>query len=248
MIKAVIFDLDGTLVQTERLKARSYARAVADLCPRSLSEDLVIEAYKDLVGVSRQVMAQSLVDRFDLEGNLSEAMDRSGVGTPWQAFVQLRMGHYREMLSDPETLLQFTCPYAMGLLTTTRERGLLTGLATMSHCPEAMRVMDILGIRDLFDFVATVDDVATPKPDPEIYLLVASELGQAPSECLVIEDSASGVQAATAAKMHCIVVTTGYTRKGVHDQSLLPNRWILDDARALGTAAEAMLKEQGAGD
>ena len=53
MIQAVIFDLDGTLVETERLKALSYARAAVELCLYTLTEAEVIEAFKDVVGLSR---------------------------------------------------------------------------------------------------------------------------------------------------------------------------------------------------
>ena len=57
MIKAMIFDLDGTLVQTERLKALSYARAAMELCPYSLSEADAVAAFKDFVGLSRHEVA-----------------------------------------------------------------------------------------------------------------------------------------------------------------------------------------------
>ena len=57
MIRLVIFDLDGTLVQTERLKAMSYARAAVELCPYQVSEEEVIEAYKDVVGLRRREVA-----------------------------------------------------------------------------------------------------------------------------------------------------------------------------------------------
>ena len=53
MIQAMIFDLDGTLVQTERLKALSYARAAVELCPHDIREIDVVEAFKDVVGLSR---------------------------------------------------------------------------------------------------------------------------------------------------------------------------------------------------
>jgi len=50
----MIFDLDGTLVQTERLKALSYARAAVELCPHAISEAEVVEAFKDVVGLPRR--------------------------------------------------------------------------------------------------------------------------------------------------------------------------------------------------
>ena len=66
MICAFVFDLDGTLVETEQLKALSYARAATELRP-ALHEDEVVEAFKDLVGLSRQEVAVGLMKRFGLE-------------------------------------------------------------------------------------------------------------------------------------------------------------------------------------
>ena len=59
----------------------------------------------------------------------------------------------------------------------------------MQECPQVRRVLQILQLTDAFDFVASRDDVERGKPDPEIYLLVANELGVSPRSCLVIEDS-----------------------------------------------------------
>ena len=70
----MIFDLDGTLVQTEKLKAQSYARAAIELCPRVIKEFEVIEAFKDVVGLSRRDVATALLDRFDLSDNVEKRM------------------------------------------------------------------------------------------------------------------------------------------------------------------------------
>ncbi len=94
-----------------------------------------------------------------------------------------------------------------------------------------------------FDFIATVDDVDNGKPDPEIYTLVAKKLNVSPAECLVIEDSPSGVKAALAAGMGCIVVTTDFTRKGVHESGLLPDRWIIESPPELQAIAERFIAE-----
>ena len=82
---------------------------------------------------------------------------------------------------------------------------------------------------DVFDFVASRDDVENGKPDPEIYLLVADQLGIPPSQCLVIEDSPSGVRASLAAGMACIAVSTPFTKQALHAAGILDNRWIVDD-------------------
>ena len=72
MIRAMIFDLDGTLVQTERLKALSYARAVVELCPHETSEEAVVEAFKEVVGLPRREVAVALMERFGLEDALDQ--------------------------------------------------------------------------------------------------------------------------------------------------------------------------------
>ena len=63
----MIFDLDGTLVQTEKLKAVPYDRGAAELCLYQVSTDEVIEAFKQVVGRSRKEVVESLIDRYDLE-------------------------------------------------------------------------------------------------------------------------------------------------------------------------------------
>ena len=98
MIEAVIFDLDGTLVQTEKLKAISYARAVTDLCPHDVKEEQVIEAFREVVGLPRREVAQALVAKFDLTARASERMKEFGVSAAWQAFIQVRLQHYERML------------------------------------------------------------------------------------------------------------------------------------------------------
>ncbi len=82
MIKAMIFDLDGTLVQTEKLKALSYARAAVALCSSKITENEVIEAFKDVVGLSRREVALALVKRFDLEDTARMRMAEFQVDTP----------------------------------------------------------------------------------------------------------------------------------------------------------------------
>src|SRR3712207_1717003 len=81
VISAVIFDLDGTLVETEELKALSYARAAVELRP-DLDEKEVVEAFKDFVGLSRHEVAVGLMQRFGLEEAARGRMAEFGVGTP----------------------------------------------------------------------------------------------------------------------------------------------------------------------
>ena len=245
MIRAMIFDLDGTLVQTERLKALSYARAAVELCPHDLSEAEVVEAFKDVVGLSRQEVALALVSRFELEGVAGARMAEFGVSAPWQAFVQVRLRIYEEMLADPEVLRSNQWPHNVALLRQARQSGCRTALATMSRCDQAQRVLEILDFADAFDFVATRDDVEHGKPDPEIYLLAARELGVPPAKCLVIEDSPTGVRAALAAGMSVVAVSTPFTRRRLHEAALLPPGHIVDDPTMLPDVVEHVIAHPG---
>ena len=243
-IRAMIFDLDGTLVRTERLKALSYVNAALELCPNQITEADVLEAFRDVVGRSRREVAKSLVARFDLEAAASERMADFGVTAPWQAFVQVRLQHYQAMLADPQVLRDNQWLHNRALLEQAKRANCKVALATMSVCSQTQRVLEILELTEAFDFVASRDDVEHGKPDPEIYKLVAAELEVDPGNCLVIEDSLAGVKAAHAAGMWCIAVTTSFTRKSVHAAQILEERWIVDDPAVLPNVVRQMIAER----
>jgi beta-phosphoglucomutase len=243
MIRAMIFDLDGTLVQTEKLKAMSYAKAVVDLCSQEIQEAEVIDAFKEVVGLSRKEVAERLISRFALEESLRRRMDEFGVDTPWQAFIQVRLHYYEELLADPDILRKNQWPHNIALLQEARKANCLLGLATMSYCAQVQRVLNILELEKTFDFVASRDDVEHGKPDPEIYNLVSSVLSVPAEECLVIEDSPSGVKAALAAGMWVIAVTTPFTRDAFRKNHLLDQRWVVDDPDTLPQVLHDLMVE-----
>ncbi len=242
MIQAVIFDLDGTLVRSRRLRAQSYALAAAELGQGTISEPEVAEAYREVAGSSRQQVAQFLLERFGLENAARNRMDAYGVNTAWQAFVQIRMRLYATMLDDPLLIVKHRCPYGLDLVIWAREAHYKTGLTTSNYCRQAHRVLQVLDITDEFDFIATSDDVNHGKPDPEIYRLMAHELGILPEAGLVIEDSVAGVQAALAAGMGCVAATSEFTAAGMHASGLLPARWIVEDRTALKSVVKRYVK------
>jgi beta-phosphoglucomutase-like phosphatase (HAD superfamily) len=96
-----------------------------------------------------------------------------------------------------------------------------------------MQVLGILDIVDEFDVIATREDVEHGKPDPEMHLLVARELGIEPEECLAIEDSPVGTRAALAAGARAIAVTTDLTRQKFRDSDVLDRSHVVDDPRDL---------------
>lgn len=248
MIRAMIFDLDGTLVKTERLKALSYARAAVLLCPDEEREIDVVEGFKDVVGLSRREVATALVERFSLTKKAEERMAEFGVDTPWQAYVQVRLKIYAQMLADPEVIRSNQWSHTMALLATAQQANCKVALATMSYCEQAQRVLDILELSDAFDFVASRDDVEKGKPDPEMYLMVANELGIFPTDCLVIEDSPTGVKAALDAGMHVVAVSTPFTQKRLHESNLLPAAHIVDDPDELPAVVAHVVEHINRGD
>jgi beta-phosphoglucomutase-like phosphatase (HAD superfamily) len=244
MIRAFVFDLDGTLVETEELKALSYARAAAEL-RLELDEGAVTEAFKDLVGLSRQEVAVGLMRRFGLEDAARARIAEFGVDTPWQAYVRIRLGIYEEMLGDPKLIHERRYPHNIALLYDVKREGYPTALATQSHHEQASRVLDILGLVEEFDVVVTRDDVEHGKPDPEMHLLAARELGVRPEECLAIEDSPAGVKAALAAGTEIVAVTTELTRQKFRDTDLLDRCHVVDDPRALPEVVRRLVRARG---
>lgn len=240
-IRAVIFDLDGTLVQTEQFKFDSFSRAVRELGPQELDETELMEAYKQLVGLPRKQVALGLLQRFGLAGRAQARAAEFGVSAGWEVVIKIRHLRYSQLLADANALRAQACPQAITLVAEVHRLGCKTGLATMSTRQELVHVLQALDLAAAFDSCACQDDIVNGKPDPEIYLRVAGELNTPPQECLVIEDSASGIQAALAAGMRCIAVPTAFTHQTVHSARLLDERWIVDDPQALSQVVRQLI-------
>ncbi|HKX17069.1 MAG TPA: HAD family phosphatase [bacterium] len=245
MIHAFVFDLDGTLAETERLKALSYAAAARELRP-DLTDEQVVDAFREFVGQTRDDMARNLTTRLGLDEAARARMAEFGVTQPWQVLSAMRVRRYQAMLAEPEILRRERYPHNIDLLHWARDQGYRTALCSMSHRDEVQKVLAALDLSECFDTIASVDDVAHPKPDPEIDLLVARRLGLAPAECLVIEDSPPGVGAAIAAGMPAIAVTTQLTREKFRDGALLDRRWVVDDPTRLMAVVRERLEAAAA--
>ena len=83
MIQAVMFDLDGTLVQTEKMKALSYASAVQHLRGLPEPDSRAVEAYREVVGASRDTASKHIMENLDLGADLSPLMGEYGASEPW---------------------------------------------------------------------------------------------------------------------------------------------------------------------
>ena len=144
MIKAMMFDLDGTLVQSEKLKALSYAMAVQRLRGLSAPEPQAIEAYRDIVGASREVASRHIVDKLALDADLRPHMGAYDASEPWEVLTAMRKSIYDDMVADPQVLRDNRWPHTVALLLLAREMGCRTALATMSYRQEALHVLRAL--------------------------------------------------------------------------------------------------------
>ena len=240
---AAIFDLDGTLVQTEALKARSYARAAVELRPNAVAAQDIIVAYNDMVGRSREEVAAALLARFGLEPYAERRMRELGASTPLDAYMALRLRVYEAMITNGELIREQEYPWSTALLREVKRAGYPVGIATMSHRKHAALVLERLGLDGEFDVLVTREDVKDPKPSPEIYLLTAERLGAGPRDCFVLEDSVPGIRAANAAGMTCVAITNDLTRAAVRAADLLPSARIVDEPARLAGVAHTVLRD-----
>jgi beta-phosphoglucomutase len=240
---ATIFDLDGTLVQTEALKAQSYARAAVELRADSIAAQEIIAAYDEMVGHSREEVAAALLARFGLEPYAERRMRELGASTPLDAYMALRLRIYEAMIADERLIREQEYPWSTTLLREVRRAGHPVGIATMSHRKHALLVLEQLELTDEVNALVTREDVRDAKPSPEIYLLVAERLAAEPRDCFVLEDSVPGIQAANAAGTCCVAITNDMTRDAVHAAAVLPAARVVDDPARLGAVARAVLED-----
>ena len=208
MLDLLALDLDGTLADTEPLKAVSYGWAAHRLRP-DLDPAEVEAAYPAFVGRSRTEIARALTDRFGLA---AAAAERDGTVEPWESYVALRLERYRAMLADGDLVRSRACAEAVALARGARGVAARTALVTTSDRRNADAVLAALGLAGAFDTVVTADDVGRTKPDPEGYRLALSRTGAAPAGALAVEDSPVGVRGALAAGLAVLAVPTALTR------------------------------------
>ena len=181
MIRGFIFDLDGTLVQSEKLKAQSFAIAVQQVLGLTEPDARAVDAYREVVGASREVAARHIVEPLDLSQHLTPLMGQNEAEEPWQVLAKMRVSIYNDTVADPQVLRDNRWPHTIELLRLVSESGCRTALATMSYKQEALHVLRALDLEAYLDVVLTREDVERPKPDPEIYLLAAQRLEADPT-------------------------------------------------------------------
>ena len=191
--RAVVFDLDGLIVETEQPIYDSYQTILAEF-----GLPLPIAVWEDVIGRGGVGSRDPLCDY--LEASLGKPVDRDALRERARAMHRERS----QTLPTREGVREH--------IQEAREAGLRLGVASSSSRRWVGGHLERLGILPVFSSVKTSDDVANVKPDPELYLSVTRALGARPDETLAIEDSAHGVTAAKAAGLYCVAVPNPITR------------------------------------
>jgi len=186
-IRGVLFDLDGTLADTEPLQWEAYRRALAPYG----------------VDVGRDEYRRNWIA---VDGGAEYACRTYGLPCD-AATLRVRKGReYRALIADGVA----PRPGARAVLARLR-RDYRLAVATHTVRPEADVVLDHLGLRDLLDVVVTREDYEAAKPAPDAYRAAARALGLDPAECVVVEDTWRGVQAGVAAGCAVLAVPNELT-------------------------------------
>lgn len=189
-ITALIFDMDGLLVDSEDLAAEALGTFLARH-GRDIQQGTMEQTLGRRLPEAISIVAKSYALDGDLETLTSE-------------YEHLRMeairGRVTPMLGAREILLW------------AQTAGLKTALATSSQRSQSMESLTHAGLAGLFDVEVTGESVVRGKPDPQMFLLAAELLGETPSACVVFEDAPAGLQAAAAAGMRVIWVPNARTR------------------------------------
>lgn len=199
IVKAVIFDWDGTLADTTQAILQSFQKVLREAgCV--VSDDFI----ERLIGIGTK---KTILEAF------RECQMRLDVST----LDKLAKEKIETQASLTDLVALFD---GVAELLEALHGRVKIALATMSHRKVVEKLLSEKKLRQYFDVVVSADEIVNPKPDPEVFLASAAELGVAPEECVVVEDSLFGVRAAKAAKMKCIAVSSGaYSRKELLEEN-----------------------------
>lgn len=220
-IYGFLFDLDGTLVQSEVLYQRA-TQALLDPHGRSLDELTPLERSR-------------IPGRSALQ-NLTFYCERFALPEPPQVLVDRRMDQVCRMVEDEGVML---IPGAREILESLRFNAYPCALASSSPRRYVNRVLRVTGLAEFFDVVKTGDDVSAFKPDPEIFVAAARDLGLPPERCLVMEDAHSGILAGKAAGMKVLAVESEHT---LPEQRELADRRVRDYCGLVAKDLVAMIQ------
>jgi HAD superfamily hydrolase (TIGR01509 family) len=178
---AVLFDVDGTLVDTNYLHSLAWSRAF-----REVGEWAPMNAIHRLIGMGGDQLVRRLLGHENAEA------------------AAARPRHYKELMGDVRAF-----PQAAALLRQLHQQGLVVVLATSAPADELDRLRTILDADDVIDGQTTSDDIDESKPSPEVFETAMARFSIDPRRALAVGDSVWDVRAARAAGIGCVTVESG---------------------------------------
>lgn len=195
MLKAVLFDMDGVIIDSEPQHARAAVLAL-----QKYNVNISIDYAYQFIGTTTYHMCKKMIEDFSIEATPEELL---------QANEEMK-----DYLSQTEGYVAI--PYIVDLMKNLQSHGVKMMIASSSSGKSIMDVMQFLKIDDILNGYISGTTVAHPKPAPDVFLAAAEQLGVDPSDCIVIEDSYNGVTAATAAG----IVSIGFLNPNSGNQDL----------------------------
>ena len=208
MLKAIIFDFDGVIADTEPLHLKAFQLTLLEEGLELTGEEYAANylAYDD-----KTFFKELFKDRnFDHnESTISEFINRKS-----KHFNNVLKGNILILEGVPDFISQLSNLYPLAI-----------GSGALRA--EIIEILEYVGLRHHFDIIVSADDVENCKPDPEVYSKVLGHLNDSGSvqisahECLVIEDSLSGIEAAHSAGMKCLAITNSYSTEDLSKAELI---------------------------
>ncbi|MBU1974919.1 MAG: HAD family phosphatase [Nanoarchaeota archaeon] len=187
MIKAVIFDRDGVIIDIEGIDIMSATKAFQELGIELTNEDKT-----KIVGRHPQ--------------NYFKFLEKYNI--PYDKFRPRQRELYYEEFDNANLFAE-----TIGLIKRLHDMKLTLALTTTARRKSTNTVLKRAELEDIFNVIVTAEDYKTKKPDPESYILTAKKLGVKPVDCVVVEDSEVGMRAAKSAGMTCIIIPNDFTKK-----------------------------------
>ena len=191
MIKAVIFDMDGLMIDSEPLHYEAYAAVFRELGKKYPLED----NNRLYIGLSDKDQATDMVDRYSL--SLSQ-----------EEIVKRKQQEFKKLIATSLTPQKGL----MKLLSYLKKKKYKIAIASSSGNEEIALVIQSLKIKSYIDTYCSADEVRHAKPAPDLFLLAAKKLHVKPDECVVLEDSPRGIEAAVQAGMVSFAIPSEQTK------------------------------------
>ena len=190
MIKGLVFDFDGLILDTETPVFESW-----QIIYQEFGVSLPLSLYANCVGTYHGT--------FNPVTYLEKRTDKK---IDWHAITQKRRSHYHNLIHNQPLL-----PGVEQYLTEAKSLGLKIGLASSSPRQWIVEHLTYRNLLSYFDAIKGLEDVKQTKPDPELYLANLKELGLKPDETIAFEDSPNGAKAAKSGGLYCVIVPNSIT-------------------------------------